>query len=251
MKMKKSLILSLAFILLAPSLALADIFTFKGGYFYPQMKSDLWNQEFENMNYTKKTYEDKIFSLAYEYFINRQVSFILSVDWYSKGKSGIFKNFVGETIDGEDYAFDYGEGFEIEHVFSVSIVPIQASLKLMPFRRGGIIIPYIGGGLGLYIWSVRIQGENVNPNQWEWFYDPNIDADVPGYIIFWANAEESRISIGYHAFAGIMLPLVRRVTLDIEAKYHFAEGTLKKSFQGYEPFDLSGFQVYAGLNFWF
>lgn len=249
--MKKCLILSLSLILLVPSLAFSDIFTFKGGYLQLQMKSDLWDIEFDNMDFRGKDYYDTSFGLGYEYFINRQVSFVLSVEWYDQAKTGIYKDFVGENIDGEDYAFDYGEGFEIEHVFSVSIVPIQASLKLMPQRRAGTIIPYIGGGIGLYLWKVRIQGENVNPNEWEWFYDPDLDADVEGYTIYPANAEENRISVGFHAFAGIMVPLVRRVTLDIEAKYNYAEGTLKDSFQGFEPFDLSGFQVTAGLSLWF
>ena len=249
--MKKYLILSLSFILLAPSVAFSDIFTFKAGYLHLQMKSDLWDIEFENMDFRRDAYRDASFGLGYEYFINRQVSFVLSVEWYDKAKAGIYKNFVGENIDGEDYAFDYGEGFGIEHVFSVSIVPIQASLKLTPYRRSGTIIPYIGGGIGLYLWNVRIQGENVNPNEWEWFYDPALDEDVPGYTIYPADAEESRISVGFHAFAGIMLPLVRRVTLDIEAKYNYAQGTLKDSFQGFEPFDLSGFQVTAGLSIWF
>jgi opacity protein-like surface antigen len=249
--MKKYLILSLSLILLAPSIAFSDIFTFKGGYLQLQMKSDLWDIEFENMNFRRRDYYDTSFGLGYEYFINRQVSFILSVEWYDKAKTGIYKNFVGENIDGDDYAFDYGEGFDIEHVFSVSIVPIQASLKLMPHRRAGTIIPYIGGGIGLNLWKVRIQGENVNPNEWELFYDSGLDADVRGYTIYPANAEESRISVGFHGFAGIMLPLVRQVTLDIEAKYNYAEGTLKDSFQGFEPFDLSGFQVTAALSLWF
>jgi opacity protein-like surface antigen len=249
--MKKCLILSLSLILLAPSLAFSDIFTFKGGYLQLQMKSDLWDTEFENMDFRKKDYYDTSFGLGYEYFINRQVSFVLSVEWYDKAKTGIYNNFVGETIEGDNYAFDYGAGFEIEHVFSVSIVPIQASLKLMPYRRAGTIIPYIGGGIGLYLWNVRIQGEMVNFNESESFYDPGRDEDVEGYTIYPADAEENRISVGFHAFAGIMVPLVRRVTLDIEAKYNYAEGTLKDSFQGFEPFDLSGFQVTAGLSLWF
>ena len=249
--MKKCLILSLSLILLVPSLAFSDIFTFKGGYLHLQMRSDLWDIEFENMDFRRKDYYDTSFGLSYEYFINRQVSFVLSVEWYEKAKNGIYKNFVLETIDGEDYAFDYGEGFAIEHVYSVSIVPVQASLKLMPRRRAGTIIPYIGGGIGLYIWNVRIQGEMVNFNESEEFYDPDLDADVEGYTIYPADAEENRISVGFHAFAGIMLPLVRQVTLDIEAKYNYAEGTLKDSFQGFEPFDLSGFQVTAGLSLWF
>ena len=249
--MKKCLIISLSLILLVPSLAFSDIFTFKGGYLWLQMKSDLWDIEFENMDFIRKDYYDTSFGLSYEYFINRQVSFVLSVEWYDKAKIGIYKNFFGENIDGDDYAFDYGEGFEIEHVFSVSIVPIQASLKLMPHRREGTIIPYIGGGIGLYLWNVRIQGENVNPNEWEWFYDSDLDADVEGYTIYPADARESRVSIGFHGFAGIMVPLVRRVSLDIEAKYNYAEGTLKDSFQGFEPFNLSGFQVTAGLSLWY
>jgi len=248
--MKKSLILFLALIFLTQSLAFSNIFTFKTGLFIPRAQSDLWTTEFENMSFSKTNYTTTNFSFAYEYFLTREVSVVLGIDSFSKNKVGSYVDYVGiELVDG-DFAFpnDYVEDFFPSHIFNVSITPIQLSLKLTPMGRKGKFIPYVGGGVGLYLWNVRLNGDLVDFDD-VWVYVPD---DIDIYPITTVDAwENNRISFGYHAFGGIMVPFTKRMTFEVEFKYNVARGELKEAFEGFEPFDLSAYQITLGMNYWF
>lgn len=248
--MKKSLIILLALIFLTPSLAFSNIFTFKTGLFIPRAQSDLWTTEFENMSFSKTNYTTTNFSFAYEYFLTREVSVVLGLDSFSKNKVGFYVDYVGiQLVDG-DFAFppDYVEDFFPTHIFNVSITPVQLSLKLTPMGRKGKFIPYVGGGVGLYLWNVRLNGDLVDFDD-VWVYVPD---DIDIYPITTVDAWESnRISFGYHAFGGIMVPFTKRMTFEVEFKYNVARGELKEAFEGFEPFDLSAYQITLGMNYWF
>ena len=261
--MKKSLILLLALIFLTPSFAFSNIFTFKTGLFIPRAQSDLWTTEFDQMTFDRTNYTTTNFSFAYEYFLTREVSVVLGIDSFSKNKVGNYVDYVGiELVDG-DFAFptDYVEDFFPTHIFNISITPIQLSLKLTPMGRKGKFIPYIGGGVGLYLWNVRLNGDWIDFDD-EWYYnesteeihDDNFVAgeDIPIYPVLYDDWWESnRISFGYHAFGGVMVPFTKRMTFEVEFKYNVARGELKEAFEGFEPFDLSAYQISLGMNYWF
>jgi len=250
--MKKRLIVLLTLVLLIPGFVFSDIVTFKVGYYIPRAQSDLWEVEFENMDFVRSDFQGTNFSLAYEYFLSNQLSIMFSVDGYTKQKAGFYEGYVGETIDGYDYAFDYGDGFPIAHVFSVSVTPIQLSVKLTPLGRRAKIIPFIGGGAGLYLWNVKLQGDIIDFSNYDWFYDPNIDEDVIGYWVEPADLrDENRLKVGFHVLGGFMMPIGNRISLEVEFKYNLnVKGDLE-SFVGFQPFDLSAYQIAVGLNYWF
>jgi opacity protein-like surface antigen len=274
--MKKYLIILLALILLTPSLAFSGILTFKIGFFIPQAKSDLWDIEFENMNFDKNHFYNSNFAFCYEYLLTRELSFTIGVESYTKNKGGIYEGYIAyadlvyDPYYGEwlDFAFpdDYiNEDYIPFHSFSVSITPIQFSLKITPMGRKGKIIPYIGGGVGVYIWYVRIRGDMLDFGD-VWYYNEVTDVihntnPVPGEDIeifptfFTYAQEDSRITIGYHGFAGLMIPVAQRFSIDVEFKYNYAQGKFRTgpnaSFVDFDPFDLSGYQLSLGLNYWF
>lgn len=248
--MKKYFILFTAIILIVPSFVYSDIASFKVGYFLPRAQSDLWETEFENMDFVKGDFQNTNFCFAYEYFLSRELSLVLSIDGYTKNKVGIYKDYVGYADPDGDWAYpdNYEGEFYPTHNFNISITPVQCSVKLTPMGRKGKIIPYVGGGLGLYLWNVRIQGDLID------FSDPwyDLDEEVEIYPIYPTDArEENKISIGYNVFGGIMVPVANRISLEAEFKYNKAQGNLTDAFEGFEPFDLSGYQITIGLNYWF
>lgn len=254
--MKKILVLFLGLILLTSSLASSGIVTFKIGYFIPQANSDLWETEFDQMNFRKNDYPNTNFGFSYEYFLTKELSFFFSLDGYTKNKSGSYNGYVGYSdVDGEwaypdDYLGDYIPG----HSFNIAITPIQLSIKFTPMGRRGKFIPYIGGGVGLYFWSVRLRGDTIDFSD-EW-YDPVEEVIIYPINRFTDVREESRISTGWHAFGGIMFPVARKITLEAEFKYNSAKGKFPEDdpnwgFHGFDPFDLSGYQISFGLNYWF
>jgi len=250
--MKKYLLVFVAFFLLIPGFAFSDIVTFKVGYFFPRANSDLWQLEFDQMTFEKSDFQATVFCFSYEYFLSNQISLTLSMDGYSRKKVGNYVDYVGDIVEDQIYAFDYGQGSAISHVFTVSITPLQAGVKLTPFGRRASIIPYIGGGVGVYIWTVRLQGDSIDFSNPQEFYDQDIEEVVIGYPVYPADIRvESKFTVGFHGMVGIMVPVANRISIEGEFKFNYASGNLDPHFQGFENFDLSGYQATIGINYWF
>jgi hypothetical protein len=237
--------------LVSPGLVYSDLVTFKIGYFFPRAGSDLWETEFMNMTFEKSDYTGSIFGFAYEYFVTRELALQISVDGYTKQQSGAYLEWDGlSDFDGR-WAYPMGSlqfvDFIPQHVYSVSVTPIQMNVKITPMGRANRIIPYIGGGVGLYIWSARIQGDLIDFEEiWE-----DVDLGVIIHPIYAADIrDDNKLTIGFQALGGVILPLASRVSFEGEFKYNFATGTLDK-FVGFERFDLSGYQVSLAFNYWF
>jgi opacity protein-like surface antigen len=250
--MKKYLLVFVALSLLIPGFAFSDLVTFKVGYFFPRANSDLWQLEFDQMTYEKTDYQATAFCFTYEYFLSNQISLTLSLDGYNKKKVGTYLDYVADTVEQEIYAFDYGQGSSISHVFTVGITPIQASIKLTPLGRRASIIPYLGGGVGVYMWTVRLQGETIDFSNPQEFFDTDLGEVVIGYPVYPTDIRvESKFTIGFQGFVGVMVPIANRVSIEGEFKFNTADGNLDPDFQGFENFDLSGYQVTIGINYWF
>jgi hypothetical protein len=199
------------------------------------------------MDFTQSDFNDSIFGFTYEYFFSNQLSLTLCIDGYSQKKLGMYRDYGAILADdGFDYAF-LNEGEAIVHVFDVSITPIQVSLKLAPMGRRGRLIPYIGGGVGVYLWNLRLEGDIVNFAEYAEFTDGTI-----GFFVEDRNSrEDNKVSIGYHGFGGIMLPVANRISIDGQVKFNYLKGELTEDFVDFNDFDLSGYQFTIGLNYWF
>ncbi|MFC2141952.1 hypothetical protein ACFLR7_03355 [Acidobacteriota bacterium] len=238
-------------LLVSPCLVYSDLVTFKLGYFFPRAGSDLWETEFLNMTFVKSDYTGSIFGFAYEYFVTRELALQVSVDGYTKQQSGFYNEWDGlADVDGR-WAYPMGSvgvpDFFPQHVFAVSVTPIQLNVKLTPLGRANRVIPFIGAGVGLYIWSARLQGDLIDfDDVWE-----DTDLGVLIHPIYISDIrDDNKLSFGFQGLGGIILPLASRVSFEGEFKYNFAKGTLDR-FTSFERFDLSGYQISLAFNYWF
>lgn len=248
--MKKTLIFMTFCLLIMPYFVFSDTITLKVGYFVPRGQSDLWETEFENMDFRLSDYNGATFGFTYDYFVSNELSISANIDAYSRRHMGIYIDYsaISDT-EGFYYAFFNEPGDLIAHSYTVSITPIQLSVKIAPLGRKERLIPYFGGGVGVYIWNVTLQGEMVDfrPEVEQEFDDGTI-----GHPIDEVFAEEGRkATVGFQAFGGIMVPVGRRISVEAEFKYNYASGALQEGFKGFEDFDLNGYQFSIGMNYWF
>ncbi len=252
--MKKTFSLIALFAILLPGLASAGAITFRIAYFIPQANSELWNIEFENMSFQKSDFHNTALGFTYEHFLTREVSLVFGFDSYSQSRSGTYLDYVGYSFAEGDFAFpsDYQGDFFLGHSLSVSITPIQFGLKLTPLGRRSGFIPYLGGGVSVYIWNVRLVGDMVDFNDDSWVYDDPDYGEVQIYPVYPTNArDETRFAVGFNGFAGFMIPFASRVAFEGEFKYNFGKGSHGNAFQGFDKFDLGGYQISLGINYWF
>ena len=259
--MKKFTGLALGLLLLAPSLAFSDSFSLRIGYFMPLALSDsyfpehpnsLWTIEFEQMSFLKNKFRGSTLGLSYEYFVSKNLSLAFTLDSYSKSRPGYYVDYVQNTLTEGDFAFPFVDfyGDDIQHAFSVSSTPLQVSLKITPLGRKTRLIPFVGGGAGLYFYSVRIYGQMVNFSDPWVFTDPDL-GDIDIYPVESVNGREKGSVFGYHAFAGFQIPIGFRATLEAEARYHWASATFDEWFLDFDDFDLGGLAITLGFNYWF
>jgi len=256
--MKKTILTVLTIMFLFTATASANIFTFRYGYFVPRMSGgadSLWKIEFDNMSFRKSDYQGGMIGFNYEYFINKNISLVLGIDFYSRNKGGYYRDWAMYSFDdGQEFAFPlagFPDGEMIIHSFEVSQTPFQLSVKITPLGRRVQFVPYFGGGVGLHLWSVRIHGRMIDFSDPYIYEDPDF-GDIDVYPISYVLSDESnRFSVGYHAFAGVMLPIGYRMTLDLGVRYNFLKVDFRDAFEGFEKFDLSGYVLSLGLNYWF
>jgi len=255
--MKKPFVLAAVLILLVPSLSLADTLTLRLGYYFPAAKGgpdSLWDIEFQQMTFSKADFRGTILGFSYERFLTKNLSLALTLDTYTKKKAGLYNDYSGITVDNEDWAFalsDIEGDFNIAHSLNVSLTPIEASLKILPLGRRVQLIPYFGGGAGMYLWKVNLRGEIINFDAPELFLDAD-DNELIGYPIEFSDLEErNRINFGYHVFGGIMYPIGNRLTIEAEFRYRAVKGKFEDAFLGFEDFDLGGYTATLGFNYWF
>lgn len=259
--MKKLTVLAAGLLLLVPALAFSDSLSLRLGYFMPRALSNaylaahpdsLWAIEFDQMSFTMEKYRGTMMGIGYEYFIGKNLSLAFTLDSYSKNRPGYYVDYVQNTLDEGDFAFPFEDFFgdDIQHAFTVSSTPLQVSLKITPLGRKTRLIPFVGGGAGLYFWSVRIYGQMINFAD-PWIYTDDVLGDIDIYPVERVNGREKGSVFGYHAFAGFQIPIGFRATLEAEARYHWAKAKFDEWFLDFEEFDIGGLVLTVGINYWF
>ena len=145
---------------------------------------------------------------------------------------------LGFTSRGVDTIYDdyvRPDGSEIEQTLKLRIVPITATVRLLPLGRSSVFQPYVGGGIGIYNWRYSETGDFV-------------DFTLSGFPVFRDSYVESGTSIGPVAVFGARFP-VGNATIGGEVRYQKAEGDLDtRDFLG-SKIDLGGFHYSATVGF--
>ncbi|MEK9499377.1 hypothetical protein WI372_00105 [Gemmatimonadota bacterium DH-20] len=121
--------------------------------------------------------------------------------------------------------------------------PFTASMKYYFADRGRSVsrfawipnrfAPYLGAGVGLMRYEFAQEGEFV---------------DFVDYAIFPSRFESDGTAGTAHLLGGIETSITPRMVMNLEGRYEWASHDMGVDWQGYDPIDLSGFQVSVGLG---
>lgn len=124
------------------------------------------------------------------------------------------------------------DGSEIEQQLKLRIVPMTATVRLLPLGRFAAFQPYVGGGIGVYNWRYSETGDFI-------------DFSVAGSPVFRESYVATGTSIGPVAIFGARVPIGSSASIGGEVRYQKAEGDLdERDFLG-PKIDLGGFHYAA------
>jgi hypothetical protein len=132
----------------------------------------------------------------------------------------------------------------IEQTTRLRNVNLSGGLKFALTERGRevgrlawvpkTVVPYIGAGGGATWFQLRQSGDFV---------------DYVDFSVFPDFFESKGWAPSAHVFGGVDMRVFRRGYVTFDARYTWASADLGPSFIDFEPIDLSGLRVSAGINF--
>lgn len=258
---KRALFIAAALVVLLPAAGFAENgFSLRLGTFMPQAQTDvnaypnnLWAIELNQMSLSRSDYRGSLIGAQFEFSVNKYLSLCLAVETYNKNRYGYYLGYTeiaegGYAVANGEYS---GSGSYIVHTFNFQVTPITLSAKFMPFGRKGRVVPFVGGGIGLYHWGVSLRGQTIDFSNTGYTYTDPTYGDVQAYPVDESYATESGYAFGYHALGGFQIPIGYRVTIEGEARYHWAKASLGDWFEGFDKFEIGGLALTMSVAFWF
>jgi hypothetical protein len=140
-------------------------------------------------------------------------------------EAGVGVGFYRRTVPSVYLDFVDSDGFEIEQDFRLRVVPLTATVRVLPLGRSAAVEPYLGVGVGVFNWRYTEVGDFID------FDD----------VVFFDEFVADGTDVGGVVFGGIRIPVGDSVSVGGELRYQYANGHVGID-QGFlnERIDLSG-----------
>ena len=161
------------------------------------------------------------------------LEYLFGIGEFLEAGAGLAYTSRGVDTIYEDYVRP--DGSEIEQTLKLRVVPMTATVRVLPLGRSSVFQPYVGGGIGIFNWRYSETGDFI-------------DFTVPGRTIFRETYSNTGTSVGPVAVFGARFP-VGNAVIGGEVRYQKAEGDLdERDFLG-PKIDLGGFHYSATVGF--
>ena len=230
--MKKAMYGAAALMLLAPAAWAGGIghyggqnsIRIHGGSFEPDGESQSWSDKEIDFFGDAGDFDDFQFGVDWVYYVSARV-----------GLMGSFNGYEGESL--QSYRdFVTGSGADIFHLATLELGSFEAGIVVHLLRGDAVVLPYVGGGVGLYDWTLVEDGD---------FLDFGFDPPALFNDIFIENGE----AFGTFYLAGIEVPIGDSLSVFAEGRWTSVDDELTRDFAGLGELDLSGQAFMAGVAF--
>lgn len=207
----------------------SDFYDFVNEELFVRRSSD---DDHENPDHGLLNFDAPGIGFDFGFGVNSRLDVRVGVDYAKSLNESELRNFIGE------------DGLPFTQRTELSQVELRGELAFALAPRGRAIgqyawipnrvVPYVGAGLGLVRYDLAQVGEFV---------------DDLGY--FEDTFGSKGWGTGLHLFGGADIRMSRQVYLNVEARHVEASGELGEDFANFEPLDLSGLRISAGVRFVF
>jgi hypothetical protein len=143
---------------------------------------------------------------------------------------GAGANYYARTVHSVYDRWVNDDGSEIAQDLRLRVVPISATIRILPLGRRSAFQPYVGGGVGVFLWRYAETGDFV---------------DFSDGSVFRNRYMATGTAVGPVAVFGARVATSSRYGMGMELRYQKAEGTLDSTqFYG-DRIDLGGLNFLA------
>jgi hypothetical protein len=184
-------------------------------------QSVLWEENLATFDVRMRDFDTAFGGVELGVELNEFVDLTIGVDGFSRTVRSNYRDYV------------YQDGSEIEQDLRLSVVPITFGVKFLPVGKFQKFIPYVAGGLGIYPYEYREEGDFI---------------DFSTFDIFYERFEDNGVGTGLYGAAGVEVAVSRGFFLFGELRGHWADAEHQEDFVDFGDFDLSSYQVGFGFT---
>ena len=140
----------------------------------------------------------------------------------------------GRTVTSSYRDFERADGSPIFQDLRLNVVPLGATLRFLPAGRRARISPYVAAGADVVFYRYEEQGEFID------FFSDDLDISSDAFVSEGATP-------GFHAAAGLRVPIGDDFSLTGEVRYQQARTRMNDDFSE-NRLDLSGTSATVGVH---
>ncbi len=204
----------------------------RGGFTLNRAGSDIYDFFIDQFTIERSDFNAPTFAIDYGWNLSERVDLVLGLEYGRATKRSEYRDFVDQ------------DDIPIVQDTRLTQVPLTLSVRFYLTPRGRSVgqyawVPstaavYVGGGGGATWYRLEQEGEFI---------------DFRDLVIFEDVFVSDGWTIASHVFAGVDLKLSSSIGLVLEGRYQFASHDLSGSFIGFDPIDLNGLRLMAGVSF--
>jgi hypothetical protein len=150
-------------------------------------------------------------------------------------EGGVGIGYTSDTVPSVYTDFVDSDGTEVEQETRLRRIPVDFTVRVLPFGQDAPIQPYFGGGLTAINWRYKEFGEFIDFDAGRRVFEGEFEAN---------GVQAGAVLLGGVRFSG------KRATAGFDVRYHWADASLPSDFAG-SRLDLGGwtYQVTGGFRF--
>lgn len=206
-------------------------FSFRTGYDVPRAGSEIFSYTSELLTLEKSSFAALALSVDIGVHLTDRLELVAGVAYAESETASEFR-------DWEDT-----QGLPVEQVTVHSKLPFTLSARYYLRDRGrslgrfawvpSRLVPYVGAGAGGNLYKFEQDGEFVDVETLDIFYDQLVSDGTAPFA---------------HVFSGVEFAVGPRFVLTAEGRYSWSSSAMDRQFEGFDDIDLSGFQILAGFG---
>lgn len=206
------------------------------GWVMARADSDIFRFVEEQLTLDRKDFNAPSFGIDLDLVVTPRASAVIGFDFSKTSKNSEYRDLVDN------------QRLPITQTTSLREMNFSGSVKFALTPRGrevssrawipAAVTPYVGGGGGFMRYDFVQFGDFV-------------DIEDPRLSIFTDTFRSDGWTPSAHVFGGVDLKVWKRLYLSGEGRYLWSKATLERDFIRFEPIDLAGFKVTAGVHYLF
>jgi hypothetical protein len=206
----------------------------RGDWVFAGAGSDIFDFVTRHLTIDKHDFNTAGFSADGGFAVSRRADVVIGFEMNRVERASEYRDYVDNRLE----PIEQTTALKTSHIFGslrYALTPKGrevSRLAWIPSR----MIPYVGAGGGVTYYQFRQSGDFV---------------DFQDLSVFPESFRSSGWTPTLHAFGGLDVRLYRGLYGSFQGRYTKAAGTLGSDFIDFEPIDLSGFRVSAGINVFF